>query len=130
MKLNPDDRIWCPVEKPDYLCVLHGQQRPPQNQVDFLGLQLLLLNRLVDQANEGELEVAERRLRLDFPARELDFLPGGLFHDRRTSRLLLENPSDINGPLHQWKVEFDEVRNLPQMPRQEAREEAEQVTMQ
>jgi hypothetical protein len=60
---------------------------------------------------------------------ELDFLPSKLFRDRRTSRLLLENVHDVNGPLHQWKVEFDEVRNLPPMPQQEAKQEAEQLSL-
>jgi hypothetical protein len=45
MKLNPGDRIWCPVDSPDYLCVMEAQ-RPPANPSHFLSLQQDLLERL------------------------------------------------------------------------------------
>jgi hypothetical protein len=129
MKLDSDDKIWFPVDKPDYLCVLTGRQHPPQNQLEFLSRQRELLDRLVEQSNQAELDNANRMLSQDLSARELDFLPSGLFHDPKMSRLLLEKPCDLNGPLHQWKEGFNQVRQLPQMSRQEAKEEAEGLSL-
>ena len=129
MILNPDDRPWCPVDKPDYLCVLHGQQQPPRNRDHFLNHQLDLLNRLLLESNQGEKEDADRRLRDNLPLEERMNLPLDLFQNPRTSRLLLENVTDVLGPMYQWKVGFDQVQNLPQMPPEEARQEAESLSL-
>jgi hypothetical protein len=129
MKLNADDKPWAPQDRPEYLCVLHGQQQPPRNQLEFLRHQVNLLNRLVLDSNPEEKSVANRRLVDDLPEPELNALPSDLFLHPRTSRLLLENVSDKLGPLHQWKAEFDQVVNLPPMSPQEARQEAEGLSL-
>jgi hypothetical protein len=129
MNLNADDRPWAPQDQPDYLCVLHGQQQPPRNRDHFLNLQLDLLNRLLLESNQGEKEDADRRLRDNLPLEERMNLPLDLFQNPRTSRLLLENVTDVLGPMYQWKVGFDQVQNLPQMPPEEARQEAESLSL-
>lgn len=129
MKLNADDRIWCPVDRPDYLCVLERVQQPPRHLDHFLNLQRHLLQRLVAAANDGEIEVGNRRLVEELPPGELDFLPERLFHDPKTPQLLLENASDFLGPLHQWKDGFQQAAKLPQMLPQEAQEEAEGLSL-
>ena len=65
----------------------------------------------------------------NLPQQELDFLPSGLFHDLRTSQILIENPSDMNGKISQWKERFDQVKNLPPMPPEEATEEADGLSL-
>jgi hypothetical protein len=124
MRLNADDRIWCPVDRPDYLCVLERIQQPPRNLDHFLNLQRHLLQRLVAAANDGEIELANHKLEDNLSPEELLGLPCGLFHHPKAVRLLLENPADLSGLLHQWKKGFADVVNLPPMSPAEASQEA------
>ena len=61
MKLLPDDQVWCPVDHPEYLCLLRPSQKPPVKLDDFLLRQVDLLERLLADASEGEKKAANVR---------------------------------------------------------------------
>jgi hypothetical protein len=101
-----------------------------RNLSEFLSRQRELLDRLLLEANEGEKEDANRRFKDNLPVEELISLPLDLFQNPRMShQLLLEHQADMAGPMHQWKEGFDEVMNLPPMSEQEARQEAEGLSL-
>ena len=129
MKMNADDKIWAPKDRPEYLCVLGGVRQPPASQSDFLSLQAQLLGRLWDRANEGEREAGNLRLQNNLEPEALDALPSRLLQDRRTCRALMENPALEGSPLHEWKRDFEEVAKLPPMSPQEAKQEAESLSL-
>ena len=129
MKLNNDDKPWCPGENPDYLCVLERNQPPPKTAELLLVSQVRLLQRLVAEASMEEVEDANRRLELNLQAEELLNLPLGGFKNRRTANILLVQPAAIGSQLADWKEGLEEAVNLPPMPEQEAREEAENLSL-
>ncbi len=129
MKLNPDDQVWCPVHHPQYLCLLKPGQRPPDNRERFLDLQENLLERLLAQAAPEEVRGANRRLERDLPVEALDQLPNGLLTNPQTPNSLFQNPMVLGSPLHQWKVDFKYLKNPPLLPQPEAREQAEQLSL-
>ncbi len=131
MKLQPDETVWCPaIHVPDYLSLLRQGQRPPAKAEDFLRLQVNLFNRLVQQASEGEVADASRRLDRDLPPEALAFLPTGLLTNPQTPKLLLlDNPMSEGTPLHQWKVGFQRVLRAPMLPQPEARQEAQELSL-
>jgi len=129
MKLNADDKPWAPQDRPDYLCLLKPGQPPPASDQQFLQLQARLLLRLWNQANRGEKENANLMFQNNLAPEVLDALPSGLFLNPRTCRQLFDNPALEGSRLHEWKWEFEEAAKLPPMPDREAREEAEQLSL-
>jgi hypothetical protein len=129
MKLNNDDKPWCPGENPDYLCVLGRNVPPPKTAELLLVSQVRLLQRLVAEASPEELADANRRLELNLQEEELLNLPPGLLKKPRTPNILLVQPAALNYKLADWKEGLAEAVNLPPMPEKEAREEAESLTL-
>ena len=129
MNLTDNDRPWAPEDQPDYLCVLRAHQLPPVKREDFLLCQANLLRRLVAEASEGEIEDANRRLRFNLPTEFLDFLPGKLVNDPRCPDQMMFNPAVLGSPLHEWKVGWNDLANGPVMPLEEAREMAEELSL-
>jgi len=120
MKLTPDDQAWCPAERPEYLCLLRRDQKPPVEEDEFLLLQLNLLNRLLKESSEEEKGAANRRLEHDLPAEAKVFLPSDLLMNPQTPHYLLFNPQVEGSPAHRWQAGFLDLRNPPLMPQQEA----------
>jgi hypothetical protein len=129
MKLNNDDKPWCPGENLDYLCVLGRNQPPPKTAELLLVSQVRLLQRLVAEARPDEVEDANRRLNDNLQDEELLNLPLGGFKNRRTANILLVQPAALGYKLADWKEGLAEAVNLPPMPEKEAREEAECLTL-
>ena len=130
MKLQPDEVVWCPaIHVPDYLSLLRQGQRPPAKAEDFLRLQVNLFNRLVQQASEGEVADASRRLDRDLPPEALAFLPTGLLTNPQTPNLLLLNPQVEGSPLHQWKVNFPRALRAHLLPPAQAKEQAQSLSL-
>lgn len=129
MILTPTDRPWAPQDSPDYLCVLTGSQLPPRNREAFLRRQAELLARLVEEANEGEIENGNRMLEDNLQTEELDYLPSGLLRDPRTCQYLMFNPAVEGAKLHEWKHGADEALQIPEMPPEESLELAKELCL-
>lgn len=129
MMLTNDDKPWCPGENRDCLCVLKINQPPPQTKELLLVEQVRLLQRLVAEASPDEVEDANRRLNANLQEEELLNLPPGLLKKPRTPNILLVQPAALGYRLADWKEGLAEAVNLPPMPEQEAREEAENLSL-
>lgn len=128
MKLTSNDKVWCPAEHPEYLCVLKPNQNPPKSAELLLVEQVILLRRLVKEANEGEIRNANRMLD-NLPEENWINLPLKQFNDPRTANVLLVMPAEINGLLAEWKAGMEEAVKLPPMSEKEATEEAESLSL-
>lgn len=124
MKLTDTDKVWAPLDEPDYLCVLKVQWDPPKNRETFLRRQSELLARLVAEANPGEVANGNRMLLNNLSQAVLDGLPGDLFNDPRTCRYLIHNPAELGSNLQKWRDRFEEVADLPVMDQAEANQTA------
>lgn len=113
----------------EYLCALKRTQNPPKTAELLLLEQVKLLKRLVAEANEGEIQDANRRLELNLQQEELVNLPGDLLDDPKTPNVLLVMPAALNYPLADWKAGMEDAIKLPPMPEIEAREEAENLSL-
>ncbi len=129
MKLNNDDKPWCPGENPDYLCVLGHNQPPPKTAELLLVSQVRLLQRLVAEASPDEVEDANRRLNDNLQDEELLNLPLGGFKNRRTANILLVQPAVLGYRLADWKAGMEKALSLPSMPEPEAMSEAESLSL-
>lgn len=129
MTLTNNDKPWCPGNDPDYLCVLALNQNAPQTTELLLVEQVRLLQRLVAEAGPDEVEEANRRLEQNLQEEELLNLPPGLLNKPRTPNILLVQPAVLGCKLADWKEGLEEAVNLPPMPEQEAREEAENLSL-
>jgi len=129
MKLNADDKPWAPQDRPDYLCLLKPGQPPPASDQQFLQLQARLLLRLWNQANRGEKENANLMFQNNLAPEVLDALPSGLFLNPRTCRQLFDNPALEGKPPARVEVGVRGSGETAPMPDREAREEAEQLSL-
>lgn len=129
MQLNDNERLWAPMNHPEYLCLLRNQQQPPQDQEQFLLRQADLLERLLEEADEGEKEACNRQLVDNLQPEFLDFLPTGLLMNPRTPSYLLNNPAVEGSPLHRWKAGFRDFKSLPPHPKAELLELAEGLSL-
>jgi hypothetical protein len=129
MTLTKDDKPWCPGENPDYLCILGRNQPPPETAELLLVSQVRLLQRLVAEANPEELADANRRLKQNLQEEELLNLPLGLLNKPRTPSILLTQPAALNYKLADWKEGLEQAIKSPSMPEKEAREEAENLSL-
>jgi len=129
MKFNNDETWWAPEGHMEYLCALKRTQNPPKTAELLLLEQVKLLKRLVAEANEGEIQDANRRLELNLQQEELVNLPGDLLDDPKTPNVLLVMPAALNYPLADWKAGMEDAIKLPPMPEIEAREEAENLSL-
>lgn len=129
MKLNESDQVWMPEDRPEYLLVFPKGHRLPKTREQFLQAQSVMCRRLADEANAGEKADAARRLRLELAPEFLDWLPADLFDNPATPGRLLLNPAVEGSPLHEWKVDVDEVLNMKMSSPEEANREAEQLNL-
>ena len=129
MKLNANETLWAPRNQPRYLLVLPRNQRPPRTRQEFLDLHAALLARLVDEAEDRELEEAGTHLENNLEPEVLDWLPDQRFKDPKTAPLLHSLPLVEGSPLHEWKTEVDAALREPAMPEEEAQREVESLTL-
>jgi hypothetical protein len=129
MKLTDNDKPWCPVDKPQYLCLLKPGQQPPKSAESLWLEQAELLERLVKEANEDEIENANRIVDDNQTAEMLINLPLKKFNDPRMPRVLLGQTSEPGSIFGDWKEGLAEAVKLPPMSEKEATEEAESLTL-
>jgi hypothetical protein len=128
MKLNTNDRLWAPMDKPRHLLVIPQGTPEPQTLAQFKALNAQLLQRLREEAGPEEMEEANRALdQLEPEVR--DWLPEGLFRNRQTPELLSSLQLVEGSPLHQWAVEAEDALQAPQMPQAEAHRAVESLTL-
>lgn len=120
MQLNETDRVWCPVEQPEYLCLLSERQQPPKTLEQFLLLQVDLFNRVLADASPKERDQANRRVQQNLPEEAQAFLPSDLVNDPTFPNALLLNPSVEGTRLQEWKQGFQQAVRQPLLPEQEA----------
>jgi hypothetical protein len=128
MKLNTNDRLWAPMDKPRYLLVLPQGTPEPQTRAQFLAANVQMLHRLVDEAGEEEIDEANCRLE-NLEPEVLDWLPRELLRNHQTPELLTSLQLVEGSPLHEWKKDVDEALSDPRMPETEAMEEAQYLTL-
>lgn len=129
MKLNDNDKPWCPENLENYLCVLRQEQRPPRDLETFLHRQEELLRRLVAQATEEELDLAGERIRQDLPQEEQMLLQPGLFRDPTTPSYLLWHTANWGTARHEWMEDVPSALARPAMSAGEARQLAEGLSL-
>ena len=95
MLLTDKDKVWCPADQPEYLCLYPHGSNAPNNPERLLDLQVQLLRRLLDQASPGEIQAQQRRLQEQLPEEFLYQLPVNLLLDQRFPDYLLRNPSPV-----------------------------------
>ena len=129
MKLNNDEKPYAPQGMPEYLCILKNNQSPPADKEAMLLSQVELLRRLTREATEGELMDGNRRLEQNLQQEELQNLPAGKLKNPKTPLALLTQPAVMGTPLADWKWGMDEAQSHPPMPEPEARQEAEELSL-
>lgn len=129
MTLQPNEKAWCPEDQEQYLCILRPGQRPPQNRKELAALQEQLAMRLQEEANEGELREADRMLENNLPVEYLNNLPGPAAKYPHLAACLARLPAPEGTRLHEWKVEMEEAVTRQPMTNDEARELAEELTL-
>lgn len=127
MQLTESDQVWAPLDKPDYLLVFPKGESPPRDGENLLHDQVRLLHRLLLEANEGELNYAQNRVSDNLPPEEFRNVPE-LRDQGFPSCLLMGSPAD-GSVLQEWRKGLDEAVKLPPMPADEARQEAEQLSL-
>ena len=128
MHLTANDIPWAPQDCPDYLCLLGPNQAPPKSRDQFLYLQLQLLRRLIEGANDKEIRGANTRLENNLTVDQLNSLPGGLAHPL-TPQALIFNPAPVDSRLYEWREEIEERLALPPMGPEDLREEVEGLSL-
>ncbi len=101
----------------------------PKNRELFLLDQVELLKRLVAEANPGEIEDANRRLKNNLTDDALLWLPSGLMAHPGCPASLLLNPAPHRSRLWEWKDGITEAISRPQMPQEEAMELAKSLSL-
>lgn len=129
MKLNANDRLWAPMDKPRHLLVIPQGAPEPQTRAQFLAANIQLLQRLRDQASEEEIQEANRLLVDNLEPEVLDWLPQELLNNPKTAELLTSLQLVEGSPLHEWKMDVDTALSDPRMPETEAMEEAHYLTL-
>jgi hypothetical protein len=131
MQLANGERPWAPQDSPDYLCILsQGHPQPPRSRQEFLLLQVGLLNRLVAQADPGELEEGNRCLQNGLDPQFLDSLPPKLLKDPGCPGVLLFGDSlNQYSNLAEWRDQAVDKLHLPPMPLKEALAETEALDL-
>lgn len=128
MKLNASDTVWAPHDQPQYLLVLRHGEAIPQNANQFLAIHERMLERLKEDSNEDEIELANYTLRHYLESEVRDWLPTDLFDNPQTLGLLMRLPLAEGSPFHEWKTSVEEALREPRMPDNEAIEEAGYLT--
>lgn len=129
MKLNDNDRPWCPENLENYLCVLRQEQRPPRDLETFLDRQEELLVRLVAQADDAQLDLAAARIRQDLPMEEQILLQSEMFRDPETPARLLRHTANWGTARHEWMEDVPSALARPAMSAGEARQLAEGLSL-
>ena len=128
MKLNANDRLWAPMDKPRHLLVIPQGMPKPQTRAQFLAANVQMLQRLREEAGEEEMTEANRVLERLEPE-VLDWLPQELLNNRQTPELLSSLQLVEGSPLHEWVVEAEDALQAPPMPQAEMRKLAEELTL-
>ena len=129
MQLKHDEMAWMPQDQENYLTVLRKGSVQPLSRDQFLNLQVAMLARLVQEADEAEIQEANRRLRDNLPPSFLDSLPNGLFANDQTPRALMFNPAELESPIHEWKQEAADALKTQSATPEEAKALAESLTL-
>lgn len=129
MKLSDSMKPWAPSGRPDYLCLLKGRNQHPRDREAFLSNQAELLAELVRQADQGEVEQANRLLQDRLPAEQLDYLPPDLLNNPKTALQLLHHPAVEGGKLHRWKAGADQLLMSNPMSKAQAQKEAAELNL-
>ena len=129
MKLNPNDRPWAPEDNPRYLLILKKDQPNPQTRKQFVAANVLLLERLQEEAGPEEIALANRILENRLETEVLDWLPPGLFQNPQTPWMLLNLQLVEGSPIHEWKTSVDDLLEGQEMAPEEAQAEAKALTL-
>lgn len=113
MKLMPGERAWAPEDKDSLLCVLKQGQPPPTNLFQFLSMQEDLLLRLVEEADEADVELEEQRLSDNLPFEVRMILPGRPLQSLDGIRTLLNAQVDAGNSLEDWRRKAAETLANP-----------------
>lgn len=129
MKLNESETVWMPENQPEYLLVLPQGRQSPKDQEAYLLNSVVLLKRLIADSNDREIAEANRRLQEELPQEMLVWLPSGDLENEETPKALLLNPMSEGTPAHEWKVGIESALQAPLAPPNQARSEAEGLTL-
>ena len=128
MKLN-GKTPWAPSDHPEYLSLVRRGNKPPKVTDGLLMSQVNLLSDLVAQANEGEIKDANNRLEDSLEQEFLISLPDLLLNSPSTPYQLMFNPAIEGSVLQQWKAGMWQALKEKPMPKEEAKLQAESLTL-
>jgi len=101
----------------------------PKTVEAFLRGQVAILERLVQEADEGEIRAANYLVEDNIPMDVLPALPADLFKDPRMPRDLLGLKLEPEHRMARWKARIPELIKEPQEAIQEAQSEGEALTL-
>lgn len=133
MRLLKSETVWCPrADNPDLLVLLRKEEAPPRDLQAYLWALEATLARVVEEAGEGELAMAERRLR-DLPMEVRMGLREGNLKDPAHRRSLIRVPAQVADPGTPVREYLDSVTEAvtdpDPMPLREAMDEAEMLSL-
>ncbi|MCU0791931.1 MAG: hypothetical protein MUE42_03575 [Opitutaceae bacterium] len=129
MKSIASMKAWAPRDRPDLLLLLPPESHPPRNPDEFLMAAVATLRALVAEAEQKEVEWANRQLRDLLPEERLLPLPHNLLKDRQTAaNLFLDSPYP-GSRLESLLEELPEALALPPMLKSEADKEKASLTL-
>jgi len=132
MKSVAQAKFWMPEDKPEYLSLVRSNSKTgrPDTKDQFLLDQAELLRMLVAEANEEEIEDANRRIQYGLPEYGADYLPNGLLNNPQTPLALIWTyPAEPGATLADWRDGIMDALEAPDASPEELKEEVSGLSL-